>query len=227
MMEDDTDQYTQIYNYKILILGDIGTGKTSILKRYVDDDFVEGYKSTIGVDFMLKRIDKNINGSNCEIRLQLWDVAGQERFGNMTSTYYREAVGAFIVFDVTRPNTYESANTWKVDIDSKLTFPNGKTIPTVLLANKTDLLEDGSLSMMFEHNIDEYCKSNGFSEWFQTSAKNGSGIEDAADHLISSILKEVGNDNVWDRSPGSFQIQSYDQFPIDDIGDEGCNCSLM
>ena len=91
------------------------------------------------------------------VRLQLWDIAGQERFGNMTRVYYREAVGAFVVFDVTRVATFEAVQKWKNDIDSKVRTcvhsfflgltawlqvtlpPDDRPIPVVLLANKCDL----------------------------------------------------------------------------------------
>jgi GTPase SAR1 family protein len=69
--------------------------------------------------------------------LQLWDIAGQERFGNMTRVYYKEAVGAMVVFDVTRVNTFEAVQKWKNDIDAKVTLPpDDRPIPVVLLANK-------------------------------------------------------------------------------------------
>lgn len=72
-------------------------------------------------------------------------LSGQERYGNMTRVYYKEAVGAFIVFDVTRLNTFESVSNWKADLDSKVQLPDGSPIPCVLLANKVVALE------MFAH----------------------------------------------------------------------------
>ncbi len=96
-------------------------------------------------------------------------LEGQERFGNMTRVYYREAMGAFIVFDVSRPTTFEAVSKWKEDLDSKLILSNGQSIATVLLANKCDqnrdFLTNNSLKM------DQYCKENGFVGWFETSAK--------------------------------------------------------
>lgn len=94
---------------------------------------------------------------------------GQERFGNMTRVYYREAMGAFIVFDVTRPASFEAVTKWKEDLDSKVTLANGKHVATVLLANKCDqgrdVLTNNGIKM------DQFCQENGFVGWFETSAK--------------------------------------------------------
>lgn len=119
--------------YKILVIGELGTGKTSFIKRYVHQFFSQNYRATIGVDFALKVLYWD---QNTVIRLQLWDIAGQERFGNMTRVYYKEAVGAFIVFDVTRSATFDAVIKWKQDLDSKVQLPDGSPIPCILLANK-------------------------------------------------------------------------------------------
>lgn len=101
----------------------------------------------------------------------LADREGQERFGNMTRVYYREAMGAFIVFDVTRPTTFEAVTKWKEDLDSKLTLANGKGITTVLLANKCDQSKDIVVNNGLK--LDQFCQDNGFVGWFETSAKVG------------------------------------------------------
>jgi len=172
------------YLYKVLVVGDIGTGKTSIIKRFVHNIFSMHYKSTIGVDFALKVINWD---NKTVVRLQLWDIAGQERFGNMTRVYYKEAVGAFVVFDVTRVNTFEAVQKWKNDIDAKVTLPpDERPIPVVLLANKCDLARDG-----FARNtaqMDKYCEEHGFAGWFETSAKDNVGIDTAAKFLVGQIL---------------------------------------
>ena len=89
------------------------------------------------MDFALKVINWD---ADTIIRLQLWDIAGQERFHNMTRVYYKDAVGCFIVFDVTRVSTFESVIRWKNDLDSKVSLPDGNPIPCVLLANKVTLV---------------------------------------------------------------------------------------
>ncbi|XP_068916542.1 ras-related protein Rab-38 isoform X2 [Tenebrio molitor] len=170
--------------YKILVIGDLGAGKTSIIKRYVHRFFTQHYRATIGVDFALKVLNWD---ENTLIRLQLWDIAGQERYGNMTRVYYKEAVGAFIVFDVTRITTFESVAKWKTDLDSKVQLSDGSPIPCVLLANKCDQPKEGLVN---NHNkMDEYCKENGFTAWFETSAKDNINIDEAARALVNKILE--------------------------------------
>eukprot|EP00300_Choanocystis_sp_HF-7_P023023 c22754_g1_i1.p1 GENE.c22754_g1_i1~~c22754_g1_i1.p1 ORF type:complete len:211 (+),score=8.91 c22754_g1_i1:61-693(+) len=171
------------YLYKVLVVGDIGTGKTSIIKRFVHNIFSMHYKSTIGVDFALKVINWD---PKTIVRLQLWDIAGQERFGNMTRVYYKEAVGAFVVFDVTRASTFEAVTKWKNDIDNKVLLPDERPIPVVLLANKCDLAKDGMLKSAPQ--MDKFCEDNSFIGWFETSAKENSNIDKAAKFLVSHIL---------------------------------------
>jgi len=181
----ETDEGITEHLFKILIVGDMGTGKTSIIKRYVHNIFTMNYKSTIGVEFALKVVNWD---SKTEIRLQLWDIARQERFGNMTRVYYKEAVGAFVVFDATRLATFEAAAKWKNDIDSKVTVGvEEKPIPVVLLANKIDLAKDGFGKTAAQ--MEQYCTEHGFVGWFETSAKENMGIDKASRFLISKILE--------------------------------------
>ncbi|KAG1144692.1 hypothetical protein G6F37_005581 [Rhizopus arrhizus] len=180
-------------------VGDLGTGKTSIIRRYVHNIFSTNYKSTIGVDFALKVIQW---GPDIIVRLQLWDIAGQERFGNMTRVYYKEALGAIVVYDITRPQTFEGVTKWKRDIDAKVALPEawgGGQIPVILLANKTDLIQEGHGQHANPAELDHFCKENGFIQWFETSAKDNSNIEEATRSLISAIVElqqeNVNNDN--------------------------------
>ncbi|XP_016968284.1 ras-related protein Rab-32 isoform X2 [Drosophila biarmipes] len=169
--------------YKILVIGELGTGKTSFIKRYVHQFFSQNYRATIGVDFALKVLQWD---ANTIVRLQLWDIAGQERFGNMTRVYYKEAVGAFIVFDVTRSGTFDCVSKWKEDLDSKVQLPDGSPIPCILLANKCDQEKQGIVTQ--PEKMDEYVRENGFAGWFETSAKENINIDEAARALVNKIL---------------------------------------
>ncbi len=122
--------------------------------------------------------DKSIN-------IQLWDIAGQERYGSMTRVFYKEAVGAIVVYDITRPRTFESAAIWKKDIDSKVFLPNEQPIPTILCANKADLVCSDGPS---QKQIADFVTENNFSGFYETSAKTNQGIEEALGHLIKVIM---------------------------------------
>ena len=172
-----TDEFT----HKIVIVGDIGTGKTSIVKRSVLDIFSNSRKYNIsGMNFANKRI----NLDDTRGWLKLCTIAGQERFGNKTEVYYQGAVGAFIVFDVTRASTFAAVLKWKADIDSKALLPNNQKLPIVILANKCDCLVLNDLENL---NIDKFCADNDFVGWFKTSAKDNIGIEDAVTLLVNEI----------------------------------------
>ncbi|XP_048345138.1 ras-related protein Rab-32 [Sphaerodactylus townsendi] len=171
--------------FKILVIGELGVGKTSIIKRYVHQLFSQHYRATIGVDFALKVLHWD---SKTLVRLQLWDIAGQERFGNMTRVYYKEAVGALVVFDVTRGSTFDAVSKWKHDLDSKVLLPNGSPIPAVLLANKCDQKKDGGQN---SSSMDQFCKDGGFVGWFETSAKDNINIDEATRFLVENILANL------------------------------------
>ncbi|KRX98254.1 Ras-related protein Rab-32 [Trichinella pseudospiralis] len=177
------------YTFKILVIGDICTGKTSIIRRYVHNLFSSQYQATIGVDFAMK-IFHCSNSSTA--RLQFWDIAGQERFSSMTRVYYRGAAGAIIVFDVSRASTLDGVTRWKKDLDSKCRLSNGMPIPAILLANKSDLLKHYASEQLSK--LDSFCAKHGFVGWFATSAKLSTGIAEAVSSLCehaSMIMVEI------------------------------------
>lgn len=180
-------QYSHEHLFKVLVLGETSTGKTSFIKRYVHNFFSRAYKATIGVDFALKTIQYDENTS---VRLQLWDIAGQERFGAMTKIYYRDAYGAFLVFDVNRPKTFESVMRWKIDLDTKVSLSDGSNIPCLLLANKCDLVQGTEEE---ERMLKEFAKEKGFIGCLYTSPKDNINIEEAARMLVGEILRRQQN----------------------------------
>mmetsp|Transcript_12598 Transcript_12598/g.32218 ORF Transcript_12598/g.32218 Transcript_12598/m.32218 type:complete len:223 (+) Transcript_12598:46-714(+) len=177
----DGDDEASDQLYKVLVIGDYGVGKTSVIRRYTEGFFTPNYKLTIGVDFALKNIDWE-DGS--KISLQLWDIAGHERFGHMTHVYYKYAIAAIIVFDLGRPPTFESVVKWQKDLNEKVMLANEEPVPTILLANKCDMSHD-----VDKEKLDQFCKDNGFLAWFATSAKINKNIDEAMHFLTEEILK--------------------------------------
>ena len=117
---------------KILVVGDIAAGKTSIIQRYVYKTFDAEHNPTLGVDFALKRV----RVEDVFLNLNFWDISGQERFVGLNSKYHKDAVAAILVIDITSHKTVEMAKKWKADLDEKAFLPNGDNIPVVLYANK-------------------------------------------------------------------------------------------
>ena len=109
------DEQTEDYLFKIVLIGDSAVGKSNLLSRFARDEFYPNSKSTIGVEFQTQKMD--INGK--EIKAQIWDTAGQERFRAVTSAYYRGAVGALLVYDISRRQTFDSIGRWLNELHSK------------------------------------------------------------------------------------------------------------
>lgn len=187
-MQEEGDNKLMLH--KIIVVGESGVGKTSVINRYVHGFFSKMYKSTIGVDFALKEVDVDDN----HVKLQLWDIAGQERYNTLTHIYYRSAVGAIVVFDLSKEETFNKVNHWKKDIDEKVFLDDGgeneRSIPCILLANKCDLHYQEELV----DELDGYCEQQNFRKWFKTSALKNEGIDEAMMYLIRQINEEKKKD---------------------------------
>jgi Ras-related protein Rab-32 len=165
--------------HKILLVGDMGCGKSSFMKRLVHCVFSGNYKATVGVDFGLKV--KNVD--NISFRLQFWDIAGQEKYGSRTKVYYEEASGAFVFIDLTRKGTIDTAKIWKRDLDNKINMKklySPEINPVILLVNKLDLLEDE----VEKDYYDSFCQEHGFHSWFAISCKDNVGIDEACMAMV-------------------------------------------
>jgi len=166
--------------FKILTIGESGVGKTSILRRFVENKFLKTHLATIGIDFKTK----NLNIDNQDIKLKIWDTAGQERFRNITTQYYKGADGIVLVYDVTDEASYEKIREWMEQI---LSNTQKEEIGLVLLGNKCDMeprnvTEEQGNKMAGELGIN----------YFETSALSGQGINDAFEQLTRDIMKKKG-----------------------------------
>jgi Ras-related protein Rab-1A len=186
------EEYKKIENlydslFKILIVGDINTGKTSILDQFANGHFDGSYISTIGIDFNVKIIpvDKNVN-----VKLQVWDTCGQERFRALTRSYYRNANAVVIVYDITNRNTFEKAKIWIKEIEDYI----DSDVLRVLVGNKSDLFTDRKIQYFDGHSLAE----ENYMQFFETSAKYDNNIETLfkfiADKLYSTLQMKKKKD---------------------------------
>ena len=180
-LEDDSKKRVM----KIIVVGEMGTGKTSLIRQYVHGAFSEFYKSTIGVDFAHKKIDLE---SGDVVDLQLWDISGQERFASVTHMYYNEAVAAMVVFDLSAPATLNVAKIWKKDIDEKVVTSEEKPIPCLLVGNKVDLMPDEKWEKSDEE-MEEFCKENSFIGFIKTSARADKNVTQSVEQILHYVLE--------------------------------------
>lgn len=163
------------YAFKYIIVGDAAVGKSSIMKRYTDDVFQYDNVSTIGVDFSTK----NLLIENKNIQIQIWDTAGQERFRSIIRQYYKNTIVSFLVFDITRRNTYFHIQRW---LDEMIKYVEPYAI-IVLIGNKCD--NEIHREVSYEE-ASSYAKLNNM-VYVETSAKTETHIND----VFLSTAKKV------------------------------------
>lgn len=170
---------------KVLVVGDIASGKTSVIKRYAKGTFSDDYATTIGVDFALKKVE----ALGRSINVQLWDIAGQERFAGLSRIFYAHSVAAIVVFDLFNRSSFESTARWKKDIDNKVFLPSGARIPVLLLGNKCDLAEEGQAPAVTDEEIALFARQHDFFAHFKCSAKTGENVSVACHHLVIRVAE--------------------------------------
>ncbi|KAF5756409.1 Ras-related protein YPT3 [Helianthus annuus] len=171
------DEYD--YLFKLVLIGDSGVGKSNLLSRFTRNEFNLETKSTIGVEFATRSL--NVDGK--VIKAQIWDTAGQERYRAITSAYYRGAVGALLVYDVTRHATFESIERWLKELRDH-TDPN---IVVMLIGNKSDLRH-----LLAVSTEDGKALAEKESLYFmETSALEATNVENAFSEVITQIYRIV------------------------------------
>jgi len=173
-----SDLISQDYDYlfKVLLLGDSGVGKTSLILRYTDETFNSKLVNSIGVDFKMKK--KEIDGK--VIKVQIWDTAGHERFRAITYSYYRGANAIIIVFDLTEDKSFLSIRDWLKQIDKYAS----KNVFKFLVGNKSDLQHKRLVSFEDAKKFADELNI----PYFETSAKEGININELFDSSIKSFL---------------------------------------
>lgn len=164
---------------KILLVGDSGVGKSSLLLRFTSDKFEANTNPTIGVDFRIKYV--TVGGKR--VKLTIWDTAGQERFRTLTSSYYRGAHGVIFVYDVTRKETFESlGDIWMQEVDMYSTIDNAVKL---VVANKVDKQIEREVA---RDQGSAFARQHG-TLFVETSAKANTAVNQAFEELVAKILE--------------------------------------
>lgn len=170
------------YLFKVLLIGNSSVGKSSLLLRFVDNQWSDLFVPTIGVDFKIRTMEID----NKNVKLQIWDTAGQERFKNITASYYRGAHGIFVVYDISDTESFKNINNWLIEIEKNA----NKNVYKILVGNKCDLEDKRTVSYQ---QGKELAETYGM-QFIETSAKSNTNVEEAFHLLGREVMKLSLND---------------------------------
>ena len=171
---------------KIVVLGNSGTGKTSFCNLWVNNVFNEEYKPTIMSEFSFKMY--NYKGNYYKV--QIWDLAGQDKNIYTSKVFTKGAHGCLILYDAENQDSFENTIKWKKSIDENTTFIDETPLPITLVQNKIDLVDPENLEKD-EEELKKFVEDNGFLTFSRTSCKNRQNINETMDHLLSNIIDRL------------------------------------
>ncbi|KAF3549378.1 hypothetical protein DY000_02002953 [Brassica cretica] len=202
---------------KVIVLGDSGVGKTSLMNQYVHKKFSLQYKATIGADF----VTKELQIGDKLVTLQIWDTAGQERFQSLGAAFYRGADCCALVHDVNVAKSFDSLETWHEEFlkqshnleicinilllqnskvnpfsDDVASPADPKTFPFIVLGNKVDI-GGGSTRVVSESKAADWCASNGNIPYFETSAKEDYNVDEAFFTIAKTALANENDQDIY------------------------------
>ena len=164
--------------YKVLIIGDSATGKTSLAHRLVQNTFSEAYRATLGCEFSLKIVEV----AGVPLRVQLWDIAGQDQAASLNRVYCRDASGVLVVCDLTKPQTIDRVSDWRMTVEEQ-----SPGLPMVMCCNKVDLMRSSWTDQ--RKRCEALSEQLGFRNCAFVSAKTGDGAAEA----LSCLVVEMWN----------------------------------
>jgi len=173
--DSEEDEYK--YLFQVVLIGDSGVGKSSILARFTKAEFTEDTKSTIGLDFASKTL--TVDGTL--VKTQIWDTAGQERYRGIAKNYYRKTMGALIVYDITRRDSFTNAEFWL----NELRTHAKEDIVILLVGNKSDLEQARNVS---KEEGTKFSKGNSLN-FIETSARDDSNVDQAFKMCVEEIYR--------------------------------------
>ena len=177
---NDLNPNEELINFKIIMVGDSGVGKTCILMRAVNNKFTESYQATIGFEFLLMYFQIN----NVKLKLQIWDTCGQEIYRSLIQGFYRNTTATVLVFSKTNRKSFDNIGMWIKDIKNN----TEQDMPIFLLGNKYD--EEDSKIEVTKEEAEELSKQYNLKYFSETSAKNGYKINDVFEEVAKVVYKD-------------------------------------
>eukprot|EP00041_Stephanoeca_diplocostata_P009290 m.142959 g.142959 ORF g.142959 m.142959 type:complete len:228 (-) comp17680_c0_seq2:136-819(-) len=163
---------------KVLIVGNGAVGKSSMIQRYCKGIYTNDYKKTIGVDFLEKKL--SLNGE--DLRIMIWDTAGQEEFDTITRSYYRGAAACVVAFSTTDLESFNAVESWIAKVEAEVT-----SIPMVLVQNKVDLIDQAVMSTEDANALAERVKL----KFYRTSVQDNFQVDEVFKYLAGVYLQKM------------------------------------
>ena len=170
----------ELINYKIILVGDSGVGKTCILMRAVNNKFSENYQATIGFEFLLMYFQVN----NIKIKLQIWDTCGQEMYRSLIQGFYRNTTATILVFSKTNRSSFDNLGMWIKDIKNN----TEQDMPIFLVGNKCD--EEKKKVEVNKEEAEEFSKQYNLKYFCESSAKTGYNINQIFEEVAKVVYKD-------------------------------------
>ena len=212
---DEKDEKEKEKSLKLVLIGNMGVGKTSILTKYCDDKFSENIISTSGIEFKIKTIHKN----GYKVKMQIWDTSGQERFRSITPNYFRDSNALLFVFDITNEESFKAIQ----DFINLSEGHSHKNLIKILIGNKIDQEEKRKIKT---DEIASFVKQYNFNEFFETSAMKGDKINDIFELIADLSTKEGSKDStlISDKTEENKLIAHEHKVNTDNKNNGKCCC---
>ena len=176
------------FNFKVVIIGNVSVGKSSIIKRYISNEFSEDYKCTIGTESFTKSL---FISENKKVNLKIWDTCGQERFRTVTRQYYQNTQAILLVFDLTNEKSFTDLDSW---LEEVINYISDKKCMIFLLGNKSDEKEK---IVIDNEQITKFLQKNRkIKRYFDVSALNGHNIDLAFDKISQYLAQKFGGEEI-------------------------------
>ena len=214
MHDSQISQSDNFINFKVIIIGDSGVGKSSILKRAVKNTFDQGYQATIGFEFLLMHFKVN----DLKIKLQIWDTCGQEMYRSLVQGFYHNSSLAIIVYDINVKESFQNADIWLKDLKQH----TEQELPVFLVGNKYDLEKN-----VPTNEANNFYKNNNLSYFAECSAKSGYNVQEIfyeAARQLYHIYNKLKSENKFPVKASKLKIDKNDDNKNSNQNNKKRNC---
>ena len=202
----------------IILIGDASVGKTSLLNMYTTKSFSNTHLATLGLDYATKTYTPQGSGQGNSIQVKIWDTAGQERFRTLTQSFYKQAHGIILCFDVTNANSFKNVRMWLESIHAEA----DENVQKILVGNKIDREDDRKIGMSDAQKMAEMNNM----EYFEASAKENIGVNEFMVNIMEAIYQSRFTTFTSERLP-TFKLRTSDanrDTSMKGTGNKNCKC---